>query len=80
MNIKQVILLLFVVLPGLGAWAISAYYLFPDWKELDKSHRNYQKIAQSPTSRERDLLIAQAAQNRYRINGFAEGIGILLGG
>lgn len=80
MNIKQVILLLFVILPGLGSSAVSAYYLFPDWTALDKSHRNYQRIAQSPTSRERDLLIAQAAENRHRINGFAEGIGILLGG
>lgn len=80
MNIKQVILLLFVILPGLGSSAVSAYYLFPDWTALDKSHRNYQRIAQSPTSRERDLLMAQAAENRHRINGFAEGIGILLGG
>ena len=80
MNIKQLILLLFVVLPGLGASAVSAYYLFPDWTALDKSHRNYQRIVQSPTSRERDLLIAQAAQNRHRINGFAEGMGVLIGG
>lgn len=79
-NIKQVILLLFVVLPGLGASAVSAYYLFPDWTALDKSHRNYQRIAQSPTSRERDLLIAQAAENRHRMNCFAEGIGVLIGG
>ncbi|MBD2127210.1 hypothetical protein NDI39_00650 [Microcoleus sp. ZQ-A2] len=80
MNIKQVILLLFVVLPGLGSSAVSAYYLFPDWTALDKSHKNYQRIAQSPTSRERDLLIAQAAENRHRMNCFAEGIGILMGG
>ncbi len=80
MNIKQFILLLFVVLPGLGASAISVYYLFPDWTALDKSHRNYQRIAQSPTSRERDRLIAQAAQNRHRINGFAEGMEVLMGG
>lgn len=80
MSIKQVILLLFVVLPGLGASAVSAYYLFPDWTALDNSHRNYQRIAQSPASRERDLSIAQAAENRHRINCFAEGMGVLLGG
>jgi hypothetical protein len=79
-NIKQVILLLFVVFPGLGSSAISAYYLFPDWTAFNKSHRNYQRIAQSPTSRERDRLTAQAAQNRHRINGFAEGMGVLIGG
>ena len=80
MNIRQVILLICVVLPGLGISAVSAYYLFPDWTELDKSHRNYQRVAQSPASRQRDLLIAQAAENRHRINCFAEGIGVLLGG
>jgi hypothetical protein len=80
MNKKQVILFLFVLLPGLGTSAVSAYYLFPDWTALDHSHRNYQKIAQSPTSRDRDLSIAQAAENRHRINCFAEGIGVLFGG
>ena len=80
MNIRQVILLLFVVLPGFGASAISAYYLLPEWTALENSHQNFQRVAQSRASNERDLLIAQAAENRHRINCFAEGVGILLGG
>ncbi|MCA1993167.1 MAG: hypothetical protein LDL41_14190 [Coleofasciculus sp. S288] len=80
MNIRQVILLLFVVLPGFGASAVSAYYLLPEWTALENSHQNFQRVAQSPASDERDLLIAQAAENRHRINCFAEGVGVLLGG
>lgn len=80
MNIQQVILFVFLVLPGLGASAISAYYLLPEWIALENSHQNFQKVAQSPVSGERDLFIAQAAENRHRINCFAEGVGVLLGG
>lgn len=79
MNPRLFILLLLVVLPGFLASVVSGYYLLPEWVALEKSHQNYQKIAQSPTSRDRDLLIAQAAENRHRINCFAEGIGVLLG-
>jgi hypothetical protein len=79
-NIRQVILFIFVVLPGFGALAISAYYLLPDWTALDHSHRNYQNVVQSPSSSDRDLLIAQSAENRHRINCFAEGVGVLLAG
>jgi len=34
----------------------------------------------APDSTLRDLAIAEAAENRHRINCFAEGIGVLLGG
>lgn len=80
MNIRSVILFLLLVLPGLGASTISAYYLLPEWTALENSHQNFQKVARSPASGERDLLIAQAAENRHRINCFAEGVGVLLGG
>ncbi|HEY9651460.1 MAG TPA: hypothetical protein V6C95_12405 [Coleofasciculaceae cyanobacterium] len=78
--IRQAILLVLVVLPGFAAATVSTYYLFPEWIALENSHRNFQKVAQSPTSDERDLMIAQAAENRHRINCFAEGVGVLLGG
>ncbi|MCY7282016.1 MAG: hypothetical protein LH679_00965, partial [Cyanobacteria bacterium CAN_BIN43] len=53
---------------------------FPDWAMLTVSHQNYQKLAASPASTLRDLAIAEAAENRHRINCFAEGVGALLGG
>lgn len=78
--IRQAILLVFVVLPGFGAATVSTYYLFPEWIALENSHQNFQKVAQSSTSDQRDILIAQAAENRHRINCLAEGVGVLLGG
>lgn len=67
------------IAPGLGAIAISTFYLFPEWSALDKSYQNYQKLATSGAA-VRALSIAQAAENRHRINCFAEGLGVLLGG
>jgi hypothetical protein len=80
MSLRLWILLLLVVLPGISLSSSSAYYLFPDWAALDASYRNYQKLAASPNATLRDLAIAEAAENRHRINCFAEGIGVLLGG
>ncbi len=73
-------LLVLVVLPGAMFTGISAFYLFPEWVVLGKSHQNYQRLAQMPTSSLRDLNVAQAAENRHRFNCFAEGVGVLLGG
>lgn len=73
-------LILLVVLPGAAVSGSSTYFLFPDWAMLTASYQNYQKLAASPASTLRDLAIAEAAENRHRINCFAEGIGALLGG
>ncbi|PSB32173.1 hypothetical protein [Stenomitos frigidus] len=80
MSRRILTLLVLVVLPGAVLTAISTYYLFPEWVVLDKSYQNYQKLAQVPTSSVRDLNVAQAAENRHRLNCFAEGVGVLLGG
>ena len=80
MKQRQNILLFLVVIPGLALGAISGFFLFPDWTALDASHRQYQQLARTPSSTIRDLSIAQAGENRHRINCFAEGIGVLLGG
>jgi hypothetical protein len=79
MRLKVLILLLTSVLPGLGAMAISGYYVFPEWIALDRSYRNYQTLAAQGQG-QRELLIAQSAETRHRINCFAEGVGVLLGG
>jgi uncharacterized membrane protein YedE/YeeE len=73
-------LLVLIVLPGAALSGSSTYFLLPDWAMLTVSHQNYQKLAASPTSTVRDLAIAEAAENRHRINCFAEGVGALLGG
>ncbi|KAM3116290.1 hypothetical protein [Phormidesmis sp. 146-33] len=79
MNLRVLVLLLTIVLPGLGAMALSAFYLFPEWAALDKSYRNYEKLAATGAG-VRELSIAQSAEMRHRLNCFAEGVGVLLGG
>jgi hypothetical protein len=80
MNRRSLILWLLVILPGMAASAISVYYLIPEWVVLDASYKRYQQIAKSSSSTVSDLLIAEAAEKRHRINCFAEGVGVLLGG
>jgi hypothetical protein len=79
MKLHAGLLWISVILPGLAATAVSAYYLFPEWTALDASYRNFEKISQSPNPKLEDLYIAQAAENRHRINCFAEGVGALMG-
>ena len=78
MALTRSILLLFVVLPGTLCAGVSTYYLLPEWKALTDSYTQYQKLAQT-NAPVRELSIAQAAENRHRINCFAEGVGVLLG-
>lgn len=77
---RQLILLVCVVLPGLSASAISAYYLIPEWAALDVAYQRYRQVIKSPSSTMKDVLIAETAQDIHRINCFAEGVGLLLGG
>lgn len=79
MGIRALVLLGLVVLPGAALTGISGYYLFPEWAILTKSYQNVQTLAQAPTASARDFSLAQAAENRHRLNCFAEGIGVLLG-
>jgi hypothetical protein len=78
MALSRSLLILLVVLPGAGCAGISAYFLFPEWKALEDSHLQHQKLAQSGAG-VRELSIAQAAETRHRLNCFAEGVGALLG-
>jgi hypothetical protein len=79
MYFKVLVLLLASVLPGLGAVGISGYYVLPEWAMLERSHQNFQTLAAQGQGL-RELTIAQAAETRHRINCFAEGVGVLLGG
>jgi hypothetical protein len=76
---RVLLLLVTTIAPGLGAIAISTFYLFPEWAALDRAYRNYEQLSRSGAGA-RELSIAQSAEVRHRINCFAEGIGVLLGG
>jgi hypothetical protein len=75
---RTVALLLLVVFPGCCFTGVSTYWLFRDWAALTASNQRYVQVAATnPT--QTDLMIAAAAENRHRINCFAEGVGVLLG-
>jgi hypothetical protein len=77
--IRSTAFVLTSILPGALATIASGYYLFPDWAALDNAHRNLDRVAQSNPSVQA-LIVAQAAEERHRINCFAEGMGVLVGG
>ena len=74
------LLLLTTILPDLATTTISAYFLLRDWAALSHAHQHFDQIFQSPQRTLEALTIAQAAEQRHRLNCFAEGEGILLGG
>lgn len=76
---RRGLLLLTTILPGLSAIVVSTFYLLPEWAALDRAYRNYEQLSRSGAG-VRDLSTAQSAEVRHRINCFAEGVGVLLGG
>jgi hypothetical protein len=70
--------LFLVVLAGLAAIAVSAYYLFQDWHALNVSYARFEELTMSAAD-QRSLFIADAHQSAFRLNSFADGVGVLLG-
>jgi hypothetical protein len=68
-----------VVLLGLAAALVSGYYLCLDWAALRAADARFEQLAQQNAGLSA-LFIAEARENVHRINCFAEGVGVLLGG
>lgn len=78
---RSLVLLLAVVLPGIAASSLSTYFLLAEWAVLEANYKNYERVVKSPSSTlMRELSIAQAAEERHRINCLQKGVGVLLGG
>lgn len=75
----RVVVLVVVTACGLLAVAISSYYLLQDWAALNGAWARFEKVVMSAADL-RSVVIADARQNAFRINIFAEGVGVLLGG
>ena len=71
------IVLTLIVVAGLAVIAVSAYHLFRDWTALDAAYRRFERL--STVDDLRQLFIAEAHQNAFRINCFADGVGVLMG-
>ena len=78
MGIVRTLLLLVAVGAGLAAVVVCTYYLFPDWRALLIAYARFEHLATQgadlPT-----LVAASSVQESFRINCFAEGVGLLLG-
>jgi len=67
-----------IVLPGLLIAAICAHYTLQDWSLLTQTYAAFERAAAS-TADIRAIFVAEARQNIYRINCFADGVGFLAG-
>lgn len=76
-KISLVLGLLFFV-GGLCACLASAYYVFADWHALNVFYARFESLVKS-NAPERSLFIASTEQAAFRLNCFADGVGVLLG-
>ncbi|RYX82482.1 hypothetical protein EON83_19365 [bacterium] len=63
---------------GLTACLASAYYVFQDWHALNVFYARFERLAMSDAPM-RSLFIAATEQAAFRLNCFADGVGVLLG-
>ena len=70
-------LIIFSILPGLAGVLVSGYYVFQDWASLNRAFVRWEHIVRTGGS-ERALMVAESYQNAFRINCFADGVGVLL--
>jgi hypothetical protein len=77
-SLRTTTLTLTTILPGLCFAGYSAYYLFQDWGRLTQA---YQRLASLNNSQAtvQQIMLVQGAEERHRINCFAEGVGVLAG-
>lgn len=75
---KHLALWLFVVLPGLAATGVSGFYVLQDWASLNRAYARWEHLVRSGGS-DRALAVAANYENAFRINCFADGVGVLLG-
>jgi hypothetical protein len=77
MRARRLVLFLFVVLPGLTAIVVCGHYMFSDWSALISAFARFERVAASGDAR--SLAIAQYLDSVYRLNAFADGVGVMLG-
>jgi hypothetical protein len=80
MNIRQRILLLTIVAPGLVGLTISLYYFLVDYQALIKAEDYVEYLAKEANGNQRKLDFAYHRALAHRINVFADGTWGLLGG
>jgi hypothetical protein len=75
---RRLVLTLCVLLPGLAAAGVSGFFLLRDWAALTAAFARLEAVARSGGDTQA-LLVAQGYDHLYRLNCFADGVGVLLG-
>jgi hypothetical protein len=74
----RVVALSAVTAIGIIACLVSGYYVLQDWAALNMYYARFEALTMRDSTM-RSLFIAEAHQNAFRINCFADGVGVLLG-
>jgi len=78
MIVKNVLLTLVAIIPGIAISTIAGYYALVDWAALKVAYSTFERAAQRHADI-KDLIAADSYQNIHRINLFADGVWALLG-
>lgn len=74
---RQWLLFLLLVVPGVFGFVFCLYYGWQDWTALQKAYSRFASLPASSTSMN-VLFVAEAHQNIHRINVFADVVWALL--
>jgi len=69
---------LLAITPGLVIAGVCTFYTLQDWALLAKAYAEFERVASS-TADLRAVFVAESRQNLYRLNCFADGVGVLGG-
>ncbi len=75
---RQLLLIVFVVVPGLLVVGVSGYFALLDWRQLQLAYEHYRAVAASGADL-RAVTVAFGAQDIHRTNLFADGVWALQG-
>lgn len=78
MRLRQWLLFLLLVAPGVGGFLFCMHYALLDWAELQKAYAHFARVTSS-SSEMSVLFVAEAKQNIHRINLFADVVWALMG-
>lgn len=78
MPLRQWLLLLLLVVPGVFCFLFCMRYALLDWAALQKAYAHFSRLTGASSSLSA-LFVAEARQNIHRINLFADVVWALLG-
>jgi hypothetical protein len=75
--ILKVSLCSLAIVPGIVGALVSGYYVLKDWAALNRAFVRWEQLVRAGETGHA-LTVAHDYQNMFRINCFADGVGVLL--